>query len=325
MRTNTSKFILEYLDRATQATAKELVDHLGLSPRAIFQQLKKLREAGSVQRTGLPPKVFYFRAASKVQAAADRLDSGTEKTIEQNYLFVSPTGEMEEGFKGFSRWCRAQGLDVKKTAGEYIRTLKKYERFRKEGLIGGMHKMKTTFDQVSLDQLYYVDFYSIERFGKTKLGQLLLYAKQSQNRALIKRLSETIKPAVQFLIKKYHIDAVGFIPPTVKREVQLIRELEKNLKLPVRTLSIVKVRSPLIIPQKTLTKLADRIENARKTIIVREEGRYKNILLIDDAVGSGATLNETGFQIRRKKLCSGKIIGLSITGSFKGFDVISEV
>ena len=49
------------------------------------------------------------------------------------------------------------------------------------------------------------------------------------------------------------------------------------------------------------------------------------MLLIDDAVGSGATLNETAKQIRNKKLASGKIIGLAITGSFKGFDVISEV
>ena len=33
------------------------------------------------------------------------------------------------------------------------------------------------------------------------------------------------------LIKKYKIDAVGFIPPTVKREVQLMKELEKKLGL----------------------------------------------------------------------------------------------
>jgi len=28
---------------------------------------------------------------------------------------------------------------------------------------------------------------------------------------------------------------------------------------------------------------------------------------------------------KKKELCQGKIIGLAITGSFKGFDVISEV
>jgi predicted amidophosphoribosyltransferase len=77
--------------------------------------------------------------------------------------------------------------------------------------------------------------------------------------------------------------------------------------------------------QKTLSKLEDRIENAQRSIIITEKKSYHNILLIDDAVGSGATLNETAKKIRDQKLCTGNIIGLSLTGSFKGFDVISEV
>ena len=84
-------------------------------------------------------------------------------------------------------------------------------------------------------------------------------------------------------------------------------------------------KTPIIIPQKTLTKLEDRVENARQTIIIDDTGKYKNILLIDDAVGSGATMNETARQIKKKGLCTGKIVGLAITGSFKGFDVISEI
>ncbi len=72
-------------------------------------------------------------------------------------------------------------------------------------------------------------------------------------------------------------------------------------------------------------ELEDRIENARKTIIVEAAALHKNILLVDDAVGSGATLNETAGQLRAKGMVKGKIIGLAITGSFKGFDVISEV
>lgn len=80
-----------------------------------------------------------------------------------------------------------------------------------------------------------------------------------------------------------------------------------------------------MVPQKTLTKLEDRIENAKNTIFVDDRQVHDNILLIDDAVGSGATLNETALQIKRKKLCTGKIYGLAIVGSFKDFDVISEV
>ncbi|MDP2736391.1 MAG: hypothetical protein Q8O59_01245, partial [bacterium] len=85
-----------------------------------------------------------------------------------------------------------------------------------------------------------------------------------------------------------------------------------------------KIKTPIIIPQKTLSRLQDRIENARSTFVVDENTKYNNILLIDDAVGSGATLNEIAGRIKQKNIAR-KIIGLAITGSFKGFDVISEV
>jgi predicted amidophosphoribosyltransferase len=140
----------------------------------------------------------------------------------------------------------------------------------------------------------------------------------------MKELADDIRPIVDGLIRKYGIDAMGFIPPTVKREVQFMKELEKNLRPKVKRISIVKIKTEVTVPQKTLNKLQDRIENARKTIIVIENEKYGNILLIDDAVGSGATLNEVAGQIKARKTAK-KVIGLSITGSFKGFDVISEV
>ncbi|MFO8053458.1 MAG: phosphoribosyltransferase family protein, partial [Candidatus Omnitrophota bacterium] len=87
---------------------------------------------------------------------------------------------------------------------------------------------------------------------------------------------------------------------------------------------IEKVKTEITVPQKTLNKLGDRVENAEKTIILTENIKYKNVLLIDDAVGSGATMNETAKQVKNKGIGK-KIVGIAITGSFKGFDVISEV
>ncbi len=77
-------------------------------------------------------------------------------------------------------------------------------------------------------------------------------------------------------------------------------------------------------PQKTLTKLEDRIENAKSTIIVDDSRKFKTLLLIDDALGSGATLNEVARKIKSQKMAD-TIIGLTITGSYSGFEAISEV
>lgn len=216
-------------------------------------------------------------------------------------------------------------MPLEKTAIEYSKTIAKYDKYKKNGLIDGSEKLKNTFTKVYLDEVFYLDFYSIERFGRTRLGQLLLYAKQSQNKILMKEIITDIKPKIDSLIKKYKIDGLGYIPPTVKRETQLMKVLERGLKEDIRKVKISKVKTTVAVPQKTLNKLIDRVENAKKTIVIEENSHYKNILLIDDAVGSGATLNETAKKIKDKNICKDKIIGLSLTGSFNGFDVISEV
>lgn len=79
------------------------------------------------------------------------------------------------------------------------------------------------------------------------------------------------------------------------------------------------------IAQKTLSKLEERVENARNTIFVQEQKtRSKRVLVIDDAVGSGSTLNETVKKI--KEISSDtKVFGYSIVGCFKGFDIINEI
>ncbi len=51
---------------------------------------------------------------------------------------------------------------------------------------------------------------------------------------------------------------------------------------------------------------------------------FKNVLLIDDAVGSGATFQEVAKKLKKRGIAT-QVYGLAITGSAKGFDVISEV
>lgn len=322
----TSKRIVEYITNNGQASGKELTAQLKtITPRAVRKQLKNLLEKGVLRKIGRPPKVYYLLATVKKTFDQNNVDKKTLRIINNLYLFISPAGEAKYGWEGFIAWCEKTKQDPVKTANEYIATVKRFDRFRKNNLIDGMPKMKNTFNNVFLDKLFYLDFYSIERFGKTKLGQMLLYAKQSQNTLLIRKLINQIRPQIIKVISANKIDGVLFIPPTVKREVQFMKILEEQLRLSLRSLSVTKVKTEIIVPQKTLSKLEDRIENAKQTIIVDDVKQYKNILLIDDAVGSGATLNETAKQVRNKKLADGKIIGLAITGSFKGFDVISEV
>lgn len=321
----TSDKIIQYIKEEGRVSPKQLSDYLEITPRAVFKHLRQLLVAGKVSRIGTPPKVFYNFVEKVKNEKKYQIPQNIKNLIEKRFIEIKPIGEIEEGWSAFINWCEKRGLDILKSAEDYAGIIKKYDAIRRDGLLDGMGKMKKTFSEVYLDHLFYLDFYSIERFGKTKLGKTLLYAKQSQNKIMIRELAKEIKPSVKNLIRKYKIDAVGFIPPTVKREIQLMKELENGLDLQISKINITKIKTPVVVPQKTLSKLDDRIENAKVTFIVSEKAVHKNILLIDDAVGSGATFNEMASQIKKKSIARGKVIGLAITGSIKGFDVISEV
>ena len=78
------------------------------------------------------------------------------------------------------------------------------------------------------------------------------------------------------------------------------------------------------VPQKSLSKLEERIRNAENTFSISDHREFNHLVLIDDAVGSGSTLNQIAEKIKDKKIAK-KVTGLAVVGSFKGFDVITDV
>lgn len=328
MKTDTTENILNYIKQKKQVSPKDLAEYLGISSQTLFRQLKKLLQQNKIQKIGAPPKVFY--TSVKETAVNENIDLNKESKIflDNHFYWITPLGQIKEGASGFIWWCQNRKFPIVKTYHEYRLTIEKYDQYRlSHRLISGLYKMKNTFNKVFLEDLFYIEFYAIERFGKTKIGQILNLAKQSQNISQINFLIDLIKEPIDLLLKELDIDCIGFIPPTVKREVQIMTEFKKKLHFNLPVLTLTKIKTPIIVPQKTLSKLPDRIENANITIVVDDSRVYKNILLIliDDAVGSGATLNETARHIHDKSLCTEKIYGLAITGSFKGFEVINEI
>jgi predicted amidophosphoribosyltransferase len=126
---------------------------------------------------------------------------------------------------------------------------------------------------------------------------MTFFAKQSQNQELIKQSIDEIILKLTCLIKKEKIEAIAMIPWSINRKNQLLKflkfELEK-LKLPF--INVIKYYpNDIVIPQKSLKTREQRIQNAKNTIFVDDKNvkKYKKVLIIDDFVGSGSTLNET--------------------------------
>ena len=321
--------IVKLLEEKGDLSVKEISDLLDVSTQGIHIALNQLLEAETVLKFGRTPKTIYRLAPINAPIIAETLLIDTEKQdfLAKHFLVITEIGKMLEGLEGFTHWCKQRQLPVEKTIDEFIKTRTKYEPYYDTlGIIDGKEKLVNTkgYDRIHLDDILYLDFYAIERFGKTRLGTLLHYAKQGQNKFLMKILLNELKPKLDVLLKNHKFDAVGFVPPTIRRELQLMKYLETHLKINLPKINIQKISGIIPIPQKSLNKIEERINNAENTFAVTETVKYKHILLIDDAVGSGSTLNQIAGKIKQKGIAK-KITGLAIVGSFKGFDVVTDV
>jgi hypoxanthine-guanine phosphoribosyltransferase/DNA-binding Lrp family transcriptional regulator len=338
MKTDTNKRILDYIITNGEVKASDIISFVGFTPAAVHRQLLKLVEKKQIIKIGSAPNVIY-KAKPEDNTTMypvgyfDFIDNFTP-IIHSNFLNILPDGTRQEGIDGFLNWCTKRGFDPLEKSKEYVKIINKYRQYiQSNGLINATKKFQQTFSPSYLDSVYYIDFYSIEIFGKTRLGNLLLYGKQSENLALIKEVVSLSKEKIQNLIKSENIGAVLFVPPTLRRKVQFMKVLQGGLDLNLPIIEAKKITGEIRVAQKSLSKLSDREENARNTIFLSKQvSPETNILIIDDAVGSGATFQEIARKYRTQNPGKYKIIALAITGSANGivdeskkFDVISEV
>jgi len=309
------------------STVEEMTNHLGFSRQYIHKLLDRLLEKELVEKNGRIPHVYYRISDMRTIDKIPNISLEKERFLFDHFLIVQATGTMLHGVEAMQYWCSIQNLVFNKTVDEYIETRKKYlDYLDNDGFINGSQKIRNTqgFKEIGVDHLFYLDFYAIERFGKTRLGTLMHYAKQGQNKSLMKIIVSEIKYRVANFINENQIEAIIYVPATIKRSVQIMEYFEKNLGIIVPQIKVKKIRNSIVIPQKALSKLVERIENAKKTFYVAENNSYQKVLILDDAVGSGATINEIALKIKTAGIAQ-EVYGLAVTGSFKGFDVISEL
>lgn len=319
--------ICALLGSKEMTTVEELSQKLNFSRQYIHKLLDRLIEKGMVEKNGRIPHVFYRLSDERNTKELPKISLDQERFLSEHFLLVQAMGNLLQGVEAMQYWCALQQLDLNKTVNEYIETRTKYLAFyNHNGLINGLPKLRNTkgISEIGVDYLFYFDFYAIERFGKTRLGTLMHYAKQGQNKVLMKMIVQEIKYRIANFIDQFEIDAILYVPPTIKRHVQIMDYFEKNLGISLPKIKVQKIKNNIVIPQKALSKLAERVENAKKTFFIGENESYNKVLILDDAIGSGATINEIALKLKASGSAK-EIYGLAITGSYKGFEVISEI
>lgn len=328
----TKEKIYEYiLSSEIPVSIKQLKDWIGLSNVMIHRHIKKLLEEKKIQKHGSAPKVLYSAIDPEKNTSVHFSERTVSKNgenilLEKNWLSITPEGKRISGEKGFEYWCTKRGFDPDIKKSEYIKIFHQYDQFRKDGYIDATEKFYTTFpNQKIIKKAYYLDFFSYEIFGRTKWGQLVLHAKLSEDPKLLHEVYSWADPLIKKIINQHNITAIGYIPHSLKRKTPFIPGLKKFLNIPLFEIPIFKTTGEITIAQKTLKKSAERVENAEKTIFISHDitSYSGNVLLIDDAVGSGATLQKTAEKLYKKGVKN--IYTLALVGSINGFEVISEI
>ena len=333
MLTNTKERIIEYIAQHGQVRVNNLQKTLNISHVAIHRHLKKMLSEGIVVRIGTPPLVFYKLAREEVTATINtkEIPHAARQIIENNFLMISPEGRLLYGIEGFIYWMSIyqKNKPISLFAKEYETIWQEQKKqFSSAGWIDATLKIKDSFKTAHINHLLFQDIYSYKIFGRTRLAKLVMHAKQTGERKLIDNISVMAKPIIEKIIKKYAINAVAYIPPTVPRPVQFMEEFALGLNLSLPEVKLIKVVSgDIIVAQKTLSNIDERIINARETILLKNTTGpyYKNVLLIDDVVGSGASFNETAEKLKNNNLGRDNIIAFALVGNNKGYDVIREI
>lgn len=342
MKTDTRQKILNFVEANGQITVQDLIGFLGHSPQAIHRQLKQLVQSQQLQKIGMPPRVFYQIDPTSQSKTSPKLTNDLvllNKTgiVENNFVQILPNGTELVGTTAFKNWCDKRGFDLDQYVDKYNQIYNKYEIYKtQEGLIDATNKLTKTYaTEVFLDKMFYLDFSAYEIFGKTKTYTHLLYAKLNEDKKLMFEIFESLnlKAKIGEFIQKNSIQAVSFVPPTVPRKTQFQTELKKYLQLALPHIEVYKLKTPILVPQKTLSLPEDRIVNSQTTFVVPQTIEVANILLIDDFAGSGATLNFIAQKLRQKnRVKNCQIYGLALCGTPNGvvdnstkFEVVKEV
>jgi len=309
------KQVLDLFDNNGLLWATEISDKLNISRIIVHKYLKELVKQKRLKKVWKPPKTKYRivenQKIEKLEWVSCMIDDdympnfNEQKLLEENFYKFASDWEKLLWFKWLQKWCKFRNLNIKEKTKNYISVYNHVNKLQdKCWLLNATPNFWKHFENVYLDNIYYADQYKWMEFWRWKLAEMTFYAKQSQNKQLIKDSLSEIILKLECVIKKWNFDAIAITPWSIDRKNQLLHFLKKELEyLWLPFVNIIKYYPNNIpIPQKSIKTRVWRIKNARNTIFVDDENtkKYSKIFLIDDFVWSGSTLNETASKLKKQ-------------------------
>lgn len=326
MKESTWQPILDLIREKEPVRTVEIVRASGLSEVRVHAVLKYLLEHHYITKSGAAP-VVYYEITHQGSLNDVGLSNNQKQLLDDEYLFIDASGKRFDGVAWFLKRCEKVKVDPQKKAAD-LADLLQYVSAQKNGcgVLSAYQSFEKKVSDPQLDELFFMEVYQLLEFGKSKLASIAYYAKQMQSTALMKEIIRLTAKKIKCLQRSYTFDAVCYVPRSLPREKQLMTSLRygRDIKLPHVTLT--KAIRDVVVPQKSLKTTQERIRNASETLLVPEGAwSYNHLLLIDDFVGSGWTMNESARKLKANGVAK-KITWLALVGNIDmSYDVIREI
>lgn len=331
---NTYRRVVDLLENIEIIWATEISNRLWLSRVIVHKILKRLLEENKVEKiwkwahTKYKSLIFSW---NKEEITFDDLiiNYKTKKFFDDNFYKFDSDWKILKWFDWFKYWLKDRNFDLNKSIKNYKKIYNYIEKLENNcWLLDATDIFNKKFEKNYMKKVFYAWEYSFMEFWRSKLAEITFFAKQSQNKNLINYSIDEIFYKIECLIKTENIDCIAIIPWSIDRKNQLLWILKNRLKdFQIDFLNIIKYYpNNISIPQKSIKSKSWRLKNASNTIFVNDEKvkKYSKILLIDDFVWSGATLNITAKKIN--ELWWKNIIWFAFVWSLDlSYEVINEI
>lgn len=331
---NTYRRVVDLLENIEIIWATEISNRLWLSRVIVHKILKRLLEENKVEKiwkwahTKYKSLIFSW---NKEEITFDDLiiNYKTKKFFDDNFYKFDSDWKILKWFDWFKYWLKDRNFDLNKSIKNYKKIYNYIEKLENNcWLLDATDIFNKKFEKNYMKKVFYAWEYSFMEFWRSKLAEITFFAKQSQNKNLINDSIDEIFYKIECLIKTENIDCIAIIPWSIDRKNQLLWILKNRLKdFQIDFLNIIKYYpNNISIPQKSIKSKSWRLKNASNTIFVNDEKvkKYSKILLIDDFVWSGATLNITAKKIN--ELWWKNIIWFAFVWSLDlSYEVINEI
>lgn len=315
----TRQRIVELL-RNQRLSPSDIQQKIGISAPVVYAHLRFLVERGFIKKFGSAPRVLYtVREKTSIDV------------VDEHFVFQDSLGGLHFGMNGFHLWSDRglKKLSFEEKVDRYAERISAMESNNHDGFFDMIKKLQNIValgEDIYLKEMVCLSLRSVQDFGRTKMGVYMDVVKSVANMKFMDVVLDFATPLIIAYAKKKQVNAIGFIPPTRKRSKQIMTLLEKRIRkspLRVAVIDIKKIRADTPREQKTIRDLQGRIYNADHTFLISQYSHvhnYKKILLVDDFIGSGTTLNQVAKMLRQRGF-AGETFGLGVVGEERGYSV----